>query len=109
MSITTPQPQGFAKALGFGSNNITVQAIAVGVPLVPAILALGAGCATGGMEGSSPSLTINGNVAANAGIISMPPRSIAGAATYATTGAVFRPIMAAATVTGGSGAGPSAA
>jgi Flp pilus assembly protein TadG len=65
VAITTPQTFYFASGLGFAPRNITATAVAISIPMVPAILATGIGCgSTAGVAITSPSLTITGNVAA---------------------------------------------
>jgi len=93
VQITTPQPLFFASGLGYAARTITARAIAQAVPITPAVLALGSVCPpaanAGGVEGSSPALTINGDVAANAGINLYASTDINGNAVYGPCASVL--------------------
>ncbi len=103
VTISQQQPVFFSRLFGFTTKTVSASSTAIGQPVVPAVLAIG-GCATGGVESNSPSLTITGDVASAADINFFAGGAIVGSAVWPSS-PPCPSNMGSTSVSGGAGPG----
>jgi hypothetical protein len=102
--IVAPQVAFFSSIFGPTTRYVSAQATAVGVPVAPAILAMGNSCSGYGVQLNGGPLAINGNVASNGTVeYYVSSATTTGSLTY--NSACGLPGTGGSTITGGTVAG----